>query len=200
VIIRVFRPTIHPGKESEFESFLRETALPLVSQQSGLVAQHMGGAPRPVLYRVSVHHRLGGRRVDPSVRRRTLAGGRDRSGRGTPPQGNLDPALRDPRRLTPAAPNHQKGWLRRRTRSPKAPRLARLDASVFYAGLGPGSVSRASEAHSTPLSRGPRCSPIVESNPSAGRAAVPLTHRHSLHGQVRAARFRRHVSGMSEWR
>jgi heme-degrading monooxygenase HmoA len=42
VIIRVFRPTIHPGKESEFESFLRETAVPLVSQQSGIVAQHVG--------------------------------------------------------------------------------------------------------------------------------------------------------------
>ena len=42
VIIRVFRPTIHPGMESEFESFLRETAVPLVSQQSGIVAQHVG--------------------------------------------------------------------------------------------------------------------------------------------------------------
>jgi heme-degrading monooxygenase HmoA len=42
VIIRVFRPTIHPGKESEFESFLRETAIPLVSRQKGLVAQHVG--------------------------------------------------------------------------------------------------------------------------------------------------------------
>ena len=42
MIIRVFRPTIHPGKEDEFELFLRETALPLVSQQSGLVAQHLG--------------------------------------------------------------------------------------------------------------------------------------------------------------
>jgi hypothetical protein len=42
VIIRVFRPTIHPGKEDEFEAFLRETAVPLVSQQSGLVAQHVG--------------------------------------------------------------------------------------------------------------------------------------------------------------
>jgi heme-degrading monooxygenase HmoA len=42
VIIRVFRPTIHPGKESEFESFLRETAIPLVSRQNGLVAQHVG--------------------------------------------------------------------------------------------------------------------------------------------------------------
>jgi heme-degrading monooxygenase HmoA len=42
VIIRVFRPTIHPGKEHEFEAFLRETAVPLVSQQSGIVAQHVG--------------------------------------------------------------------------------------------------------------------------------------------------------------
>jgi heme-degrading monooxygenase HmoA len=42
VIIRVFRPTIHPGKESEFEWFLRETAVPLVSQQSGIVEQHVG--------------------------------------------------------------------------------------------------------------------------------------------------------------
>ena len=42
MIIRVFRPTIHPGKEREFESFLQETAVPLVSQQSGLVAQHVG--------------------------------------------------------------------------------------------------------------------------------------------------------------
>ena len=42
VVIRVFRPTIHPGKEREFESFLRETAVPLVSRQSGLVAQHVG--------------------------------------------------------------------------------------------------------------------------------------------------------------
>ena len=43
VIIRVFRPTIHPGKEAEFESFLRETAVPLVSRQLGLIAQHVGG-------------------------------------------------------------------------------------------------------------------------------------------------------------
>jgi heme-degrading monooxygenase HmoA len=42
MIIRVFRPTIHPGKEAEFEAFLRDTALPLMSQQSGLVAQHVG--------------------------------------------------------------------------------------------------------------------------------------------------------------
>lgn len=42
MIIRVFRPTIHPGKESEFELFLRETAVPLVSRQSGLISQHVG--------------------------------------------------------------------------------------------------------------------------------------------------------------
>jgi heme-degrading monooxygenase HmoA len=42
MIIRVFRPTIHAGKEAEFESFLRDTAIPLVSQQKGLVAQHVG--------------------------------------------------------------------------------------------------------------------------------------------------------------
>ena len=42
MIIRVFRPTIHPGKRAEFESFLRETAIPLVSQQSGVIAQHVG--------------------------------------------------------------------------------------------------------------------------------------------------------------
>jgi antibiotic biosynthesis monooxygenase (ABM) superfamily enzyme len=42
VIVRVFRSTIHPGKEAEFEAFLRDVAIPLVSQQSGLVAQHVG--------------------------------------------------------------------------------------------------------------------------------------------------------------
>jgi heme-degrading monooxygenase HmoA len=47
MIIRVFRPTIQPGKEREFEAFLRDTALPLVSQQSGLVAQHVGRPRAP---------------------------------------------------------------------------------------------------------------------------------------------------------
>ena len=42
MIIRVFSPTIHPGKEGEFESFLRDTAVPLVSRQAGLLAQHVG--------------------------------------------------------------------------------------------------------------------------------------------------------------
>jgi heme-degrading monooxygenase HmoA len=41
VIIRVFRPTIQPGKQQEFEAFLRDTAVPLVLQQAGLVAQHV---------------------------------------------------------------------------------------------------------------------------------------------------------------
>ena len=42
MVIRVFLPTIHPGKEVEFESFLGDTAVPLVSRQSGIVAQHVG--------------------------------------------------------------------------------------------------------------------------------------------------------------
>src|SRR5215213_8356202 len=42
MIIRVFRPTIHPGKEQEFEALLADTAVPLVSRQAGLVAQHAG--------------------------------------------------------------------------------------------------------------------------------------------------------------
>jgi len=47
VIIRVFRPTIHPGKEGEFEEFLRDTAIPMVSRQLGLVAQHVGRPREP---------------------------------------------------------------------------------------------------------------------------------------------------------
>ena len=42
MIIRVFRPTIHAGKEAEFESCLRDTAITLVSQQKGVVAPHVG--------------------------------------------------------------------------------------------------------------------------------------------------------------
>ena len=47
MIIRVFKPTIHPGKEREFEAFLRDTAVPLVSQQAGLVAQDVGRPREP---------------------------------------------------------------------------------------------------------------------------------------------------------
>jgi heme-degrading monooxygenase HmoA len=47
MIIRVFRPTIQPGKAAEFEAFLRDTAVPLVSRQAGLVAQHAGRSRDP---------------------------------------------------------------------------------------------------------------------------------------------------------
>jgi heme-degrading monooxygenase HmoA len=42
MIIRVFRPTIYAGKQDEFESFLRDTAIPLVSRQAGMLAQYVG--------------------------------------------------------------------------------------------------------------------------------------------------------------
>jgi hypothetical protein len=35
VIIRVFRAQIHPGKEGEFERFVRETGVPPVQAQAG---------------------------------------------------------------------------------------------------------------------------------------------------------------------
>jgi heme-degrading monooxygenase HmoA len=42
MIIRVFRPTVRPGMQREFEAFLHETAMPLVSAQDGLISQHVG--------------------------------------------------------------------------------------------------------------------------------------------------------------
>jgi len=42
VIIRVFRPTVRPGKQAEFEAFLRETAIPLVRSQKGMIGQQVG--------------------------------------------------------------------------------------------------------------------------------------------------------------
>ena len=42
MIIRVFKPTVHAGKDGEFESFLRGTAVPLLSRQAGLLAQYVG--------------------------------------------------------------------------------------------------------------------------------------------------------------
>jgi heme-degrading monooxygenase HmoA len=42
VIIRVFRPRVRPGHQKEFEDFLRETAVPLIARQQGLIAQHVG--------------------------------------------------------------------------------------------------------------------------------------------------------------
>jgi quinol monooxygenase YgiN len=35
VIIRVFRARIHPGKEDEFERFVRDTGVPMVAAQAG---------------------------------------------------------------------------------------------------------------------------------------------------------------------
>jgi heme-degrading monooxygenase HmoA len=42
VIIRVFRPRVRPGHQKEFEGFLRETAVPLIAKQQGMIAQHVG--------------------------------------------------------------------------------------------------------------------------------------------------------------
>jgi len=94
MIIRVFRPTIHPGKEREFEALLRDTAIPLVSQQSGLVAQHVGRPRDPssteYVY-VTVWEDVESVRAFAGV---ALAAGRDHPRRGTPPQRHLDRALR----------------------------------------------------------------------------------------------------------
>ena len=49
MIIRVFKPTVRAGKEAEFESFIRDTAVPLVSSQAGLLAQHVGRSSDPSL-------------------------------------------------------------------------------------------------------------------------------------------------------
>lgn len=42
MVIRIFRPRVQAGMQDEFECFLRETAIPLLSEQDGLVAQHIG--------------------------------------------------------------------------------------------------------------------------------------------------------------
>ncbi|MCW3782178.1 antibiotic biosynthesis monooxygenase family protein [Defluviimonas salinarum] len=46
MIIRIFRATIHEGKEAEFREFFLHTALPLVKSQPGLVSA-TPGLPRP---------------------------------------------------------------------------------------------------------------------------------------------------------
>jgi len=51
VIIRVFRPTIYPGKESEFESFLRETSARVTASRAGGTA--CGQVPWPVFWWVA---------------------------------------------------------------------------------------------------------------------------------------------------
>ncbi len=46
MILRVFQVTTHDGKEAEFETFFRETALPLMKAQPGLISL-IPGLPRP---------------------------------------------------------------------------------------------------------------------------------------------------------
>ena len=46
MIIRVFRAQIHPGKEGEFERFVRETGVPTVQSQAG--CSHMAWGPEPL--------------------------------------------------------------------------------------------------------------------------------------------------------
>jgi hypothetical protein len=45
VIIRVFRTQIHPGKEGEFERFVRETGVPTVEAQAGVLPCSLGSEP-----------------------------------------------------------------------------------------------------------------------------------------------------------
>ena len=42
MIVRVFRGIVHEGKQDEFETFFRETALPLLEKQDGLVSVSVG--------------------------------------------------------------------------------------------------------------------------------------------------------------
>jgi hypothetical protein len=49
MIIRVFRPTIHAGKEREFDAFLRDTALPLVSQPAPQPRRTLHRSDQPVI-------------------------------------------------------------------------------------------------------------------------------------------------------
>lgn len=44
VVVRVLGPTVRTGKEMEFESFVRDTAVPFMSGQVGLLAQRIGRA------------------------------------------------------------------------------------------------------------------------------------------------------------
>jgi hypothetical protein len=157
--------------------------------------------PADVLRDPATHSRsVGGRpRGRPAVRRR--AGPRRRQARARGPPRAGVPRRREDRgswrgvggaRPPPVGyaaasrTNHQKGWLRRRTRSPKAPRLARLSASVFYAGLGPGSVSRASEVTLLPLSSGRVFANHSYRTTSSGKPA-PAANRSSLYGERSSA-------------
>lgn len=46
MIVRVFRVVVHDGRQDEFSTFFRDTALPLVRRQPGLVSV-VAGLPRP---------------------------------------------------------------------------------------------------------------------------------------------------------
>ena len=46
MIVRVFRVTVHDGKQAEFSEFFKNTALPLVQSQPGIVSV-TAGLPRP---------------------------------------------------------------------------------------------------------------------------------------------------------
>ena len=46
MIMRVFQVVVQDGKREQFEDFFRNTALPLVQEQPGLVSV-TAGAPRP---------------------------------------------------------------------------------------------------------------------------------------------------------
>lgn len=42
MIVRVFRATVHSGREGDFERFLRETGIPAVTKCAGLVSTCVG--------------------------------------------------------------------------------------------------------------------------------------------------------------
>lgn len=46
MIVRVFRVTVHAGKEDEFRRFFLDTAIPLMKRQPGLISL-TPGLPRP---------------------------------------------------------------------------------------------------------------------------------------------------------
>ena len=41
-VVRVFRASVHPGKEAEFESFFLEAAVPMLRAHNGLVSLQVG--------------------------------------------------------------------------------------------------------------------------------------------------------------
>ena len=54
MIVRVFRATVQPGREAEFERFLRETGIPAVTKCAGVVSTCVGrpmpGGPREFVF------------------------------------------------------------------------------------------------------------------------------------------------------